>query len=161
MIAARPADINPPPRVMGIPQFERLFRRAAEVNVDKMDLRHYSDFVNRKLHELLSVGEEAARLNGKNTIEVFHLPIAKGLQNCIGEFRKLDEEIELAPILDQLAARPPLSLPYSEELEASFPAFVGGLSVALARSFKIIDPLMKNPSSEHWRRSFQIFDLLL
>jgi hypothetical protein len=161
MIAARPADINPPPRVMAVPRFERLFRRAAGIDVDKMDLRRYSDFVNRKLHDLLIVGEEAARLNGQDAIEPFHLPIANGLQKCIEEFRKLDEEIELDPILDQLAARPPLDLPYGEELEITFPLVVGGLSVALARSFKIIDPELKNPSTLHWQRSFQIFDLLL
>jgi hypothetical protein len=161
MIAARPADINPPPRVMAVPRFERLFRRAAGVDVDKMDLRRYSDFVNRKLHDLLIIGEEAARLNGRKAIESFHLPITKGLQNCIQEFRELDEEIELGPILDQLAARPPLTLPLGEELEASFPVIIGGLSVALARSFKIVDPTLKNPSTEHWQRSFQIFDLLL
>jgi hypothetical protein len=161
MIAARPADINPPPRVMGVERFERLFRRAAGIDVDKTDLRRYSDFVNRKLHDLLVVGQEVALLNGRKTIEPFHLPIAKGLQNCIEEFRKLDEEVELDPILDQLAARPPLNLPYGEEMEALLPKIVGGLSVALARSFKIIDPTLKNPSTEHWQRSIQVFYLLL
>jgi hypothetical protein len=38
---------------------------------------------------------------------------------------------------------------------------VGGLSIALARSFKIIDPDLKNPKSEHWERSLRLFDLLL
>jgi hypothetical protein len=161
MIAARPVDINPSPRVMAVPRFERLFRRAAGIDVDKTDLRRYSDFVNHKLYDLLVVGEEAARLNGQDAIEPFHLPIAHGLQKCIEEFRKLDEEVELEPILDQLAARPPLDVPYGEELEALFPVIVGGLSVALARSFKIVDPTLKNPSREHWRRSFQMFDLLL
>jgi hypothetical protein len=33
--------------------------------------------------------------------------------------------------------------------------------VALARSFKIIDPDLKNPQTVHWERCFQIFDLLL
>jgi hypothetical protein len=161
MIATRPADINPPPRVMAVPRFERLFRRAAGIDVDKMDLRRYSDFVNHKLYALLVVGEEAARLNGQDAIEPFHLPITNGLQKCIDEFRKLDEEIELDPILDQLAARPSLDVPYGEELDALFPVIVGGLSVALARSFKIVDPKLKNPSSVHWQRSFEMFDLLL
>jgi len=161
MIATRPADINPPPRVMAIPWFERLFRRAAGVDVDKMDLRRYGEFVNRKLYDLLIVGEEAARLNGRKAIEPFHLPITKGLQECIRQFRELDEEVHLDPILDQLAARPPLGLPYGEEMEALFPQIVGGLTLALARSFKIVDPAVKNPSSEHWLRSLQIFDLLL
>jgi hypothetical protein len=38
---------------------------------------------------------------------------------------------------------------------------VGGLTVALARSFKIIDPETHNPSTTHWERATQIFDLLL
>jgi hypothetical protein len=161
MIAARPADLNPPPRVMAVGRFEQLFRRVAGLEVDKADLRRYSDFVNRKLHDLLVVGEEAARLNGQKAIEPFHLPITKGLQDCILEFIELNEELELAPILDQLAARPPLDLPYVRALEVQFPAIVGGLSVALARSFKILDPKLKNPSTQHWQRSFQIFELLL
>jgi hypothetical protein len=37
----------------------------------------------------------------------------------------------------------------------------GGLSVALARSFKIIDPLLKHPHTAHWLRATRIFDLLL
>ena len=32
---------------------------------------------------------------------------------------------------------------------------------ALARTFKIIDGDLKHPHSEHWQRSFRIFDLLL
>jgi hypothetical protein len=37
----------------------------------------------------------------------------------------------------------------------------GGLSVALARTFKLIDPDVKNPQTAHWERAFQIFALLL
>ena len=77
------------------------------------------------------------------------------------EFRSLDAEIELQPILDDLLARPPLDLAYSVETEARFPEIAGGLSVALARSFKIIDPSAKNPQNEQWEPSFRIFDLLL
>jgi hypothetical protein len=161
MIAARPADINPPPRVMAVPRFERLFRRAEGIDVDKADLSRYSEFINRKLHDLLIVGEEAARLNGRKEVEPFHLPITQGLQYCIQEFRALDEEIELGPILDQLATRPPLDLPYGEEVEKRLPSIVGGLSVALAHCLKIVDPTLKNPRTEHWQRSFQIFDVLL
>jgi hypothetical protein len=38
---------------------------------------------------------------------------------------------------------------------------VGGLSVALARTFRIVEPGLKNPQTRHWERAFQIFDLLL
>jgi hypothetical protein len=55
----------------------------------------------------------------------------------------------------------PLDLDYSAETEARFTEIVGGLGVALARSCKIIDPDLMNPVSEHWERSYRIFDLLL
>jgi Domain of unknown function (DUF1931) len=67
----------------------------------------------------------------------------------------------MAPILDHLTARPALDLVNSEETEGQLPVIVGGLSVALARAFKIIDPDLKNPQTKHWQRSFQLFDLLL
>jgi hypothetical protein len=70
------------------------------------------------------------------------------------EFIELNEELELAPILDQLAGRPPLVAGGAISRDR-------GLSVALARSFKILDPKLKSPSTEHWQRSFQIFELLL
>jgi hypothetical protein len=44
---------------------------------------------------------------------------------------------------------------------ARVPEIAGALSLALARTFKLIDPDLKNPQCEHWERSFRIFDLLL
>jgi hypothetical protein len=38
---------------------------------------------------------------------------------------------------------------------------VGGLSVALARSFKIVDPTLRHPQTKHWDMAFALFDLLL
>ena len=84
-----------------------------------------------------------------------------GLQESIHEFRKIDEEIELKSILEYIAALPPLNLTYSYETEERLPGVVGGLSVALARTFTIIDPDLKNPQTKHWERVFRIFDLLL
>jgi hypothetical protein len=37
----------------------------------------------------------------------------------------------------------------------------GGLSVALARAFTLIDTNVRNPKTVHWERAFQLFDLLL
>ena len=128
---------------------------------DKQDLRRYSDFINQKVYDLLLRGEAAAKANGRDIIQPFDLPITKGLQESIHAFRELDEKIELKPILDQITALPPLDLAVSVETEARLPTIVGGLSVALARSFKIIDPDLKNPQTVHWERCFQIFDLLL
>lgn len=147
--------------LVAVSRFERFFRLAAGLDVDKADLKRYSDFVNQKVRDLLIRGEAAARANGRDVIQPFDLPITKGLQECIHQFRSINEEIELKPILDTLTARPPLDLACSEETQARLPSIAGGLSVALARTFKIIDPDLKNPQTEHWERSFRIFDLLL
>jgi hypothetical protein len=147
--------------VVGVTQFERFFLAAAGLDVDKSDLKRYSDFVNRKIYDLLIRGEAAAKANGRDVIEPFDLPVTKGLQESIHEFRKLNEQIELQPILDHLMARPPLDLAYGVATEARLPEVAGGLSLALARTFRTIDPTLKSPQSEHWERSFRIFDLLL
>ena len=161
MIAQRPLVAVPPTHVMGVARFERFFRTAAGLDVDKQDLKRFSDFVNHKIYDLLIRGVATAKANGRDIIAPFDLPITKGLQESIHAFKTIDEIIELEPILDHLTALPPLDLAYSDETEARLPDIVGGLSVALARAFKIIDPNLKNPATEHWRRSFQIFDLML
>ena len=147
--------------VMAIAKFERFFRLAASLDVDKSDLKRYGDFVNDKIYDLLLRAQAAAKANGRDVIEPHDLPITKGLQERIHEFRRIDEQIELQPILDQLAARPPLDLAYSEETESRFPEIAGGISVALAHSFKVIDPDLKNPQTKHWECVLRIFDLLL
>jgi Domain of unknown function (DUF1931) len=75
--------------IMGVAKFERFFRVAAGLDVDKADLRRYSDFVNHKIYDLLLRGQAAAKANGRDIIETFDLPITKGLQERIHEFRKL------------------------------------------------------------------------
>ena len=147
--------------VMAIAKFERFFRLAAGLDVDKSDLKRYRTFVNDKIYDLLLRAQAAAKANGCDVIEPHDLPITKGLQERIHEFRRIDEQIELQPILDQLAARPPLDLAYSEETEARFPEIAGGISVALAHSFKVIDPDLKNPQTKHWECVLRIFGLLL
>jgi hypothetical protein len=147
--------------VIGVAKFERFFRVAAELDVDKDDLKRYSDFVEKKLYDLLLIGQATASANGRDIVEPYDLPITKGLQESIHQFRKLDEEIDLKPILAQLATWPPLDVTISEKTESRLPEVVGGLSLALARTFKIIDPKVKNPQTEHWERAFSVFNLLL
>ena len=76
--------------VMSVPKFERLFRVAAGLDVDKADLKRYGDFVNRKIHDLLIRAQAAAKANGRDIIAPLDLPITRGLQESIHEFRKLD-----------------------------------------------------------------------
>lgn len=60
-----------------------------------------------------------------------------------------------------MTAQPPLDLAYSEETTARLPEIAGGISIALAHTFKIVDPNVKNPASVDWERSQRLFDLLL
>ena len=60
----------------------------------------------------------------------------------------MDETIELQPILDYLTARPALDLAYSDATEARLLSTAGGLSVALARTFRIIHPESEEPRNQ-------------
>ena len=146
---------------MSVAKFERFFRLAASLDIEKSDLKRYSNFVNHEIYDLLLRGQAAAMANGRSAIEPFDLPITKGLQERIEEFVKIDEEMELRPILDFVTARPPLDLPYRDDTQSQLARVAGGLSVGIARAFRIIDPDVKNPQGRHWERIERIFDLLL
>ncbi|HEY0440249.1 MAG TPA: DUF1931 family protein [Xanthobacteraceae bacterium] len=161
MIAAYPLEPPTPLQVTGVPRFQHLFRVAGGVDIDKSDFKRYTEFVNHKVHDLLLIGEATASANGRDIIEPHDLPITKGLQECIHAFGRMKEDAGVEPLLDRLIARPPLDRALSDETEARLPAIGGGLSVALARMFKIVDPHQKNPDSEHWERAFRLADLLL
>lgn len=147
--------------VKGIAKLERLFRVAAELDVDKDDLQRYSDFVKQKIYDLLLRGEAAAKANGRDIIYPHDLPITKGLQERISEFRRISAEIDLRSVLEHLATRPPLDMGVSDETDAELPRIVGGVSVGLARTFKILEPDLKNPQTVHWEQAMAIFNLLL
>ena len=141
--------------VTGVTKFERLFRTVAGLNVDKQDLRRYSDFVNHKIDDLLIRAQATAKANGRDIIDPHDLPITKGLHECIHAFAKLDVDMHLNTLLDRITPRPPLDLALRDETEARLPLISGGLSVALARAFKLIDPIVKNPATEDWERAFK------
>jgi hypothetical protein len=147
--------------VKGIPQLERLFRLAAELDVDKSDLQRYTDFVHQKLYDFLIRAEATASANGRDVIQPQDLPITKGLEERMDEFKRMNAEIGLDPILEYLATRPPLDLACSDETEAVLPRIVGGISVGLARTLKVINPDLKNPQTKHWEQATRIFTLLL
>jgi hypothetical protein len=83
------------------------------------------------------------------------------LQESTHAFRHVEEEIELGPVLESLAARPPLDYALSDATQARLPELFGGISVALARIFKLVDADVKAVHSEEWERAFSIFRLLI
>jgi hypothetical protein len=111
--------------------------------------------------DLLLVAQHAAKANGRVAVELRDLPIAKGLQESIQAFEALDIDIGLERILHEAVPEPRSDLLFSEELEERLPVIAGGLSLAVARAFKIIDPKTKHPATQEWERAFRIFNLLL
>ncbi|MFJ8622199.1 DUF1931 family protein [Kitasatospora sp. NPDC093550] len=146
---------------MGIPKFERFFRTAAGLDVHKNDLKRYNEFVDAKLYDLFLIGTANAKANGRDVIEPQDLPVTKGLQESIHAFKKLEEGIELRPLLDQLAARPALGMEAAEDTRQRLPVLAGGLSVALARALKTIARDTRRPSTDQWDEAFELFDLLV
>lgn len=147
--------------IMGVSRFERFFRSAAGLTVDKDDLKRYSEFMQHKMYDLLLIGQATARASNHEVVERWDLPITKGLQESIHRYRKLDEEVELQPILEQLTSLPPLDLTISDETKMQLPEVLGGLSVALAATLKILEPELKLSHSRQWETAFRIFDQLL
>jgi histone H3/H4 len=147
--------------VIGVAVFERLFREAGDLDVDKSDQKRYQDFVREKIADLLIIAQAKARADGRDLIEARDLPITRGLQETIHAFRRLGVSNEVRPLLDEIAIRPQLDLPVTDEIDEELPEVAGGLTLALVRTFRIIDPDVKNPQGVHWERAFRIFDLLL
>ena len=154
-------NLKPYKRVEGTHQIEHFFRVAAGLDIDKDDIKRYYDFVDQKISDLLLIAQHTAKANDRITVEPRDIPITKGLQESIHAFEALDLDIGLRRILEKTVPEPQIDLPYSEETEARLPAIAGGLSLAFARTFKVIDPKIKHLAAEEWDRVFQIFDLLL
>ncbi|NVB79923.1 MAG: DUF1931 family protein [Kofleriaceae bacterium] len=162
MSVTTPPKPVPPVRPTNIARFERLFRVAAQVDIDKEDLRHYQAFLDAKVADLLVRAGDVARYSKRRLILPHDLPITKGLATCIEEFRRIDaqENLALTPVLEKLGKQPQQDLDYDEETYALLPEVMGGMTVALARSFRIIDPDVVGIVTTHWQRAFQLFDLV-
>lgn len=145
----------------GIPQIQRFFRAAGAVDVDKDDVRRFRAFLDERVDDLAVAGRDAARWNGRDVIAPQDLPITAGLQEQIRAFGKLEEADELRPLLRDTVRRPPDEVTFGDETEDRLIEVMGGLAVALARSFHLIDGHVTNPRTEHWDRAFGLFRLLV
>jgi hypothetical protein len=147
--------------VAGIPEVQRFFRAAGDVDVDKDDVKRYREFVDEKVDDIAIAGRDSARWNGRDVIAPQDLPITKGLQEQMRVFGRLEEAGELRRLLRDSLRRSPDDVTFGEETEDVLVEVFGGISLALARSFRIVDPQVRNPSTEHWDRAFDLFRLLL
>lgn len=144
----------------GIPVFERFFRSVASVKVDKNDVRRFREFVDEQIDDIAIAGRNSAKWNGRDVIVPQDLPITKGVQERMREFDKLEEAEEIRALLRQVIRRPPGNVTFAEDTEDLLPELFGGLGIALAQAFRVVDPTVSNPSTEHWNRVFTIFRLV-
>jgi hypothetical protein len=157
MATSRPADTT---EVTGVARFERFFREAAGLDVDKQDLRRYVEFISQRVHKALVRAVGIAKANGRDIILPPDLPITAGLQERMHEFRQIDRDVGLRSILERLVPHPVMELDYGDDTEQWLTDVAGAYSVALARSFRIVGPELRNPQTGHWERAFALFDLV-
>jgi hypothetical protein len=117
--------------------------------------------VNDVLYEMLLVAQATAKANSRDVIEPWDMPVPAGLQECMHQFERIDEEIDLCSILDDLAVRPPLAAALSEAAQARLPLEFGAVSVALARTFRLVDAELHAVHTEEWKRVFRIVHVLI
>ncbi len=145
----------------GIPEVKRFFREAGDVDVDKSDIDRFRVFVDEKIDDLAIAGRDSARWDGRDVIAPQDLPITKGLQERMREFGKLESAGDMRDWIGQTLRRPPDDVTFGEETEDVLTEVFGGLGIALARSFRIVDPEVGSPNTAQWERSFDFCRLLL
>ena len=65
---------KPYKRVEGTHQIVHFFRAAAELDIDKEDLKRYYDFVDQKIADLLLMAQHTAKSNDRTAVEPRDLP---------------------------------------------------------------------------------------
>jgi uncharacterized protein DUF1931 len=147
--------------VIGYNRLKNFLQRSAGIDIDKSDMKRLSDLIGGKLYDLLVIGVRNASYNDRDIVMEPDLPLTKGFLEHMQDFRRYDEQIGLKPILDQLAAYPPLERALSADVEAMLPALVGTLAMLAGTGMKVIDPDVKNPDSAMWDKVLALMDVWL
>ncbi|MRJ06588.1 MAG: hypothetical protein C6I01_03615 [Epsilonproteobacteria bacterium] len=147
-------------RVVGFKKLEAIFKKSADLDLDKSKADQILDIVEKKFQDMLQVGAERCHKNERYIITEFDLPITKGFQDSIRKFQTLKEEIELKGVLEFIEKIPPLRHPVSPKLEPKLPDYIGALILILAQVLKEVGA-DKRPSTADIQRAKRILDLTL
>jgi hypothetical protein len=147
-------------RVVGFKKLEAVFRKAAGIDLDKSKADEIIDIVEKKFHDMLLVAVEKAGYNGRDVIMEPDMPVTRGFEESLRQFKELEEEVVLEDVLAYLEKIPPLKYPISADLEAKLPEYIGALMLIIARVLKEIGAERK-PSTEDIERTKRILDLTL
>ncbi len=147
-------------RVVGFKKLEAVFRKAAGIDLDKSKADRIIDIVEKKFNDMLIVAVEKAGYNGRDIIMEPDMPVTKGFEESMRQFRELEEVVDLQDVLKFLEQIPPLKYPISADLEEKLPEYIGALMLIIAKVLKEIGAGRK-PSSEDIDRTERILDLTL
>jgi hypothetical protein len=147
--------------VVGFTKLEALFRKAASLDIHKEHAKEITDFVGKKVYDLLLAAEFSTSMNGRDVIWESDLPITKGLQEAIIEFRKLEEELPIEDIIEQLTHYPVLKYELSPEVEAKLPEITGTMLVIMAKVMRHLDDEPRAVNEKLIEKSKAILDLTL
>jgi len=141
----------------GIPELGRFLRSVAGVDADAADVYRLHTFVDEKVEAMAFAGRNAARANGRDVIAPHDLPITACLRDQMHDFSSREEAAEVLRVLREAPRRPPGDVTFGEGTEASLQEAFGGIALALARSFKVLDPELTHPTMEDWSRTFDLY----
>ena len=147
-------------RVVGFKKLEAVFRKAAGIDLDKSKADRITDIIEKKFHDLLLVAVEKAGYNGRDIIMESDMPITKGFEESLRQFKELEEEVDIQDVLAFLEKIPPLKYPISAELEAKLPEYIGALMLIIAKVLKEVGA-ERRPSVEDIEKTERILDLTL
>ena len=147
--------------IVGVSKLEALMRKAASLDIDKNKAKEITDIVEKKLYDLLLIGERNASYNARDVIWESDVPLTKGFLESLQKFKNLEEEIAVKDVLDFLATMPPLKYPLEAELEKKLSEITGTLIYILANLIKSISPDTRKPSSEDIEKAGKVFDLTM
>jgi hypothetical protein len=86
MIAAAQSSKRGSGHVVSVAKFEQFFGIAAGLDVDKQDLKRYSDLINQKIYDLLIRAQATAKANGRVIDGDLKHPHAEHWQRCFRIF---------------------------------------------------------------------------
>jgi hypothetical protein len=148
-------------KIYGAYKIEQLFKKAAGLQLAKNKVQEVEEKVDQKLYDLLVAAEENAGYNNRDVIWFSDVPLTAAMKASMKRFTELEEALELQPILDNLAIRPPLKYELEVELEKRLPEIVGTLIYVLANITKEFSPNDKTVSEDELKRAFRILDLTI
>jgi len=147
--------------ILGFKKLEELFRTFGSLDIKKGHAKALTDIIEQKLVDLMIAGERNAKMHNMDVITEENLPITKGLQEAMIEFRALEDEVDAQDVLNYLATVTPLKYPLSVELEAKLPELTGTILLVLARLMRAINQGKREVSHELIAESKEVLDLLL